>query len=356
MSRAEVRELLRKYERAVEDDAHHMLNPTEAERRLVGEVAIAKRQELMEQARAANRTFIEKVIQDLPDILSGPEAVKTPPARTVCKFSYMSSTPMLPDSSYGSLASVFLHLLRDWSPTCEHVVTTNYAPAAAELKAMLPNGGDVLLPGCGLGRLALQLAADGFRVEANDASRVFLTMADYIMNRAPVSGGTIYPLAHVFTENWSHREQYLKTDVPVPVTAPTPIIMVPGDFLKTYGPGCPGQRTFDAIVTCFFIDTAVDIVELFGALDGLLGEGGVWVNVGPLNWKKEARLKLCWEEVVGIWEGMGYEFRTQKSTDVDYHMPRGLKMYTESYHCALTVAVKKPRRGVLATGDLSQVM
>ena len=24
-------------------------------------------------------------------------------------------------------------------------------------------------------------------------------------------------------------------------------------------------------------------------MDGLLGEGGVWVNIGPLNWKKEAR-------------------------------------------------------------------
>lgn len=34
-------------------------------------------------------------------------------------------------------------------------------------------------------------------------------------------------------------------------------------------------------------------------MDGLLEVGGVWVNLGPLNWRKEARLKLTWEEIVG---------------------------------------------------------
>merc|ERR1712151_66960 len=112
---------------------------------------------------------------------------------------------------------------------------------------------------------------------------------------------------------------------------------------KTYGKGGVGHRKFDALVTCFFIDTATDLVELFNTMDGLLGEGGIWVNVGPLNWRKEAHLKLTYDEIVTVWESMGYEFITKKRIDCDYHMPRGQKMYTESYQGALTVARKRPR-------------
>ena len=37
-------------------------------------------------------------------------------------------------------------------------------------------------------------------------------------------------------------------------------------------------------------------------------EGGYWINLGPLNYKKTLRLKLSWEEIRGLWEHMGYEF------------------------------------------------
>ena len=118
--------------------------------------------------------------------------------------------------------------------------------------------------------------------------------------------------------------------------------MVPGSFVKLYRAGGSGHRKFDAIVTCFFQDTVTGVCELVEVMDGLLGEGGIWINVGPLNWRKEARMKLNWDEIVAMWTGLGYELRTQSRLDVDYHMQRGLKMYTESYLYALTTAIKRP--------------
>merc|ERR1712113_408367 len=151
-----------------------------------------------------------------------------------------------------------------------------------------------------------------------DASRLFLTVADFVLNRPPESALPIYPLAHVFSENWSHDQQYLKASVPSPRPAamlPTkegedaaPVLsLVPGDFVKAYSHGGPRHRQFDAIVTCFFIDTVTDPVELFELLDSLLVDGGVWINVGPLNWRKEARMKLNFEEIRAMWVGLGYE-------------------------------------------------
>jgi len=357
MSRTEVREILIRYEKAVEDDAYFLLQPSKAERALLGDELIKRRAAAVRQARDVNRQFVEAVVEDLPDICAGPDANRGP-LRPVASFRGLSDgSATLPSSSYGSLASVFLHLLRDWSAQSEHVAAGNYASAVRELRALLPGGGEVLVPGAGLGRLAVQIAAEGFRVEANDASRLFLTFADYVLNRAPPAGLPLFPTAHVFSENWSHAAgQYLQVRVPGPspseaAGAPPaesrgPLLsFVPGDFVKTYSPGQAGHRRFDAIVTSFFIDTAADVEELFRVLDSLLGEGGVWVNVGPLNWRKEARLKLSWDEIVSIWQGLGYEFVVQKSLDVDYHLPRGLKMYTESYNCALTAAVKRSAGG-----------
>ncbi|CAE8676471.1 unnamed protein product, partial [Polarella glacialis] len=278
---------------------------------------------------------------DLPDLCAGPDAVLVPERPVAEVRSLGAGVTTLPSSSYGSLASVCLHCLRDWSTNCEHVSRTTYGPAVAELKALLPEGGEVLVPGAGLGRLALDLAAEGYRVEANDASRIFLTVADFLLNRAPAAGLQLFPLAHVFSENWGHAQQYLEISVPGPrpealaaaslgAKAGGPAItLVPGDFVKTYEVGGPGHRKFNAIVTCFFMDTPADVEELFRVLDNLLEVGGVWVNIGPLNWRKEARLKLCWEEVVAIWERKGYEFTCQKRADCDYHLPRGEKMYTD---------------------------
>jgi len=351
LSRAELRKVLDSYEGSVDEDSFNLLRPTDAERKLMGFDLLKKRADAVKKARDANRRFVEAVVEDLPDLCAGPDGPSDIPSRPVCEFRVLSpGVGNLPANSYGSLASVHLHLLRDWSENCEHVGTSTYSPAVAELKALIPScSGEVLLPGCGLGRLALDIAREGFKVEANDASRLFMTVADYILNRPPTSPASVFPVAHVFSENWSLDQQYMEIKVPHPTPstvvgsngAPASFVMVPGDFVKTYGPGCIGHRKFDAIVTCFFIDTAVDFVQLCGVIDGLLDVGGVWLNVGPLNYRKEARLKLTYEEIVTIWEGMGYEFVSNKRIDSDYHLPRGFKMYTESYQGALTAAIKR---------------
>jgi len=349
-SRTELRDLLNRYEKAVEEDASAMLRPTEAERKALPAELLSARLAHIRKARDANRRFVEAVVEDLPDLCAGPSLEL--PARPVLQFRELpEGMPVLPSSSYGSMASVFLHLLRDWSAECKHVEDSTYAPVIAELRKLLPSGGEVLVPGAGLTRLAVAVAAQGYKVEANEGSRLFLTFADYMLNRAPPAGATISPLAHVFSENWGYAQQYLEVATPSPAASDVamaaggsstlPVVMVPGEFVNIYKKGGPAYRKFNAIMSCFFLDTVTDIVELMDVMDGLLDEGGVWINVGPLNWRKETRLKLNWEEMTMLWKHRGYEFVMESSTEADYHLQRGQKMYTESYKCALTAAIKR---------------
>ncbi|KAF1742086.1 hypothetical protein MXB_3832 [Myxobolus squamalis] len=39
---------------------------------------------------------------------------------------------------------------------------------------------------------------------------------------------------------------------------------------------------FDCIVTCFFLDTSINVISLIEKIHLILKPGGVWINIGPL--------------------------------------------------------------------------
>lgn len=42
------------------------------------------------------------------------------------------------------------------------------------------------------------------------------------------------------------------------------------------------REAFDCVATCFFIDTAHNVVEYLEIIHACLRPGGYWVNLGPL--------------------------------------------------------------------------
>lgn len=55
--------------------------------------------------------------------------------------------------------------------------------------------------------------------------------------------------------------------------------MATGEFLRVYE---DSMEDWDAMVTCFFIDTAHNILEYIEKIWIMLKPGAVWVNIGPL--------------------------------------------------------------------------
>jgi hypothetical protein len=56
-----------------------------------------------------------------------------------------------------------------------------------------------------------------------------------------------------------------------------------GDFLASYSEGTR-KNTFDLVVTCFFIDTATDIMDYLSVIAHVLKPEGLWINAGPLHY------------------------------------------------------------------------
>lgn len=105
--------------------------------------------------------------------------------------------------------------------------------------------------------------------------------------------------------------------------------MSAGDFLELYhGPQHEGK--WNALVTCFFIDTAPVIIEYIEHIFRLLPPGGVWINQGPLlyHWvtdndgnndeRYNQSVELSYEEVKHVIQAVGFEFIKEEFRDCTY--------------------------------------
>jgi hypothetical protein len=63
--------------------------------------------------------------------------------------------------------------------------------------------------------------------------------------------------------------------------------MTSGDFSVLYRQS-EYKDHFHAVVTCFFIDTAPNVIGYMETVNHCLAPGGIWVNLGPLLWHFES--------------------------------------------------------------------
>ena len=125
--------------------------------------------------------------------------------------------------------------------------------------------------------------------------------------------------------------------------------MCAGDFVEVYGDGEQTGR-WDAVATCFFIDTAHNVVEYLEIIARLLKPGGVWVNFGPLlyHWAdardyvggEEMSVEMSLQDVERVAKSVGLDIVKREMRDSLYTADRK-SMCQTVYRCAHLVAVKK---------------
>jgi len=223
----------------------------------------------------------------------------------------------------------------------------------------------VLVPGCGIGRLPLEIAALGYACEGNEFSAFMAIASNFILNGITKREAyTIYPwisnvsnvvhvddviqsitvpdqcasdlLSAVFdtihpttTVNYGNNtSNNNETTVVVAMSDSVDISkgndvdiskgscsnghdnvsgdgidnaqlsyprfsMAAGDFVEIYGVNSnttdDPSKHVDAVVTCFFLDTAPVVLDYIETIHHVLKPGGLWINLGPLlyHWEKD---------------------------------------------------------------------
>ncbi|XP_006455080.1 hypothetical protein AGABI2DRAFT_121027 [Agaricus bisporus var. bisporus H97] len=259
------------------------------------------------------------------------------------------------------LRSSLKQLVRDWSEEGKVERDVCYEPMKRALLEFFKDVKQedrrnirVLVPGAGLCRLAFDVAQLGFACQGNEFSHYMLLISYFMLNQTTeINEHRIYPYIHSFS-NASKKSDILRPvlvpDVlPSSIPSGTPFSLVAGDFEEVYGgesgPEEPQHGLWDAILTCFFIDTAKNIVNYLRMIHDKLAPGGVWINLGPLLWHWENNntgdmsIELDLEEVKELAKIVGFEILHEKTIDTTYtNNAKGLLNYT--YHAAFWIATK----------------
>lgn len=201
--------------------------------------------------------------------------------------------------------AVLHSLAREWAVEGLEERQSTFDPIIQELMRVKPVSMEnayqqrVLVPGCGLSRLPLEIAARGYSCEANEFSMFMLTASHFVLNGIfEENSYDVYP----WVDRVSNVVQIsdIVTPVRVPDTCAGTLLesspyatvdtsqlpfrkfsMAAGDFVEIYG-GEDNRGQWDCVVTCFFVDTAPVVMQYVETIYHCLRPGGVWINLGPL--------------------------------------------------------------------------
>ncbi|KZT05414.1 N2227-domain-containing protein [Laetiporus sulphureus 93-53] len=214
------------------------------------------------------------------------------------------------------------HFVRDWSNEGKDEREKIFGPILDVLREVDEEARrtmSVLVPGSGLGRLAWEISQLGFHTTANELS-FFMNLAFRFLlsdhTTQHVNQHTLQPYASWFSHQRTTDSVFRAIAFPdvVPRLSPS-LQLAEQDFLSLRMPPHPSTKQiagYDFIVTLFFIDTSLNVLETIEHVHELLRPGGTWINLGPLLWTGggQAAVELSLEEVMALVAMTG--FRVEK--------------------------------------------
>ncbi|KAH8664148.1 N2227-like protein-domain-containing protein [Xylariales sp. PMI_506] len=255
-------------------------------------------------------------------------------------------------SDHDKARSTIRQFYRDWSVEGAAEREACYGPVFRALDVHKTRYPDiphmkVLVPGAGLGRLVFDLCHKGYLSEGNEISYHQLLASSYILNNVETAGQhTIYPWIHTFSNHRSRENQFRGYKIPDihPQQTLTAAVNIGGmqmcaaDFLCLYGDE-QHKDQYDAVASCFFLDTAPNLIRYLEVIRHCLKPGGILINVGPLLWHWEnhvpghhgydgdgdhdessmmgiaepGNFELTHDEVIALVEKMGFTIEKQES-------------------------------------------
>ncbi|KAK6203027.1 putative trehalase [Scheffersomyces amazonensis] len=274
------------------------------------------------------------------------------------------------DKEFDKVKSTLLQISKEWTDEGKLERQITYQKIIDELVQLYPieierQNIKILNPGCGLGRLVMELVKLGFWTQGNEFSYHMLLTSNFILNRCSfINHYSIFPYlhksSHLVKRNFQLRPSYF------PDTNPTIIhellqknpkipydelmSMTAGSFTDLYGPDnlqvsdtytedalanefrSTNKENFDVLVTCFFIDTASNIIDYLKTIYYCLKKDGIWINFGPLLWHFEddasmqyidrdgekvptvmQGLELSRDDLIELIKKMGFKFEKHES-------------------------------------------
>ncbi|CAF3505224.1 unnamed protein product [Adineta steineri] len=248
--------------------------------------------------------------------------------------------------------------VRDWTQDGEQERFVCYKPIIDEVKRRFPPTTNedgpsnhyspiqILVPGAGLGRLSWEFARLGYACQGNEVSLYMLIASHFVLNKcSQINAHAIYPWILNFCNNITNDDQSRAVQFPDVDTSSLPMdsrfSMSAGDFLQIYN----DPNDWDCVTTCFFIDTAHNVIEYVERLWKILKPGGAWINFGPLLYHfedipNEMSFEISYADLRTVILSYGFQIETEKLPIRAGYIKNERSMLHYEYDCVFFVAVK----------------
>ncbi|OTF70400.1 N2227-like protein [Euroglyphus maynei] len=247
------------------------------------------------------------------------------------------------DLDISRIDSILNQIVREWCHDGVNERESCFVPILNTIEEYFPmtenrNQIRILVPGAGLGRLPYEIAKRGYSCQGNEFSLMMLFVANFILNKIDsVDVFTFYPWVSHFSNNLYSGHQIIPAkfpDVnPATISKDVDFSMVAGSFTEIFN---QHRNQFDCVVTCFFLDTAQNIVSYIETICNILKPGGIWINFGPLLYHyadmTECSIEPSYEIVKEIIESFNFKFLKEKTNQTCYYTKNPNSMVSYQYH------------------------
>ncbi|XP_031489285.1 uncharacterized protein LOC116256886 isoform X2 [Nymphaea colorata] len=291
------------------------------------------------------------ISHDIVDSVAMNQKVNSPP-RSWFDPSFQLDVPLM---DVDKVRCVIRSIVRDWTVEGQRERDQCYKPILDELNRLFPDRStssppSCLVPGAGLGRLALEISCLGFISQGNEFSYYMMICSSFILNQGQGNGQYILGYIAIATHFQTVTSFVLLNFLIFILQGITEgFSMCAGDFVEVYNE--PSQEgAWDSVVTCFFIDTAHNIVEYIEVISKILRDGGVWINLGPLLYHfadaygpDEMSIELSLDDVKRVALHYGLELEMEKTIRTTYTAnPRSMM---QNWYSAAFWTMRKRRAG-----------
>ena len=244
---------------------------------------------------------------------------------------------------HANVVGVLRQLRREWSDDGAAERAASFGVVLDALKKYVPvrkgqtldplarvKGGDqqkepplVLVPGCGLGRLAFDIQEAGYTSTGVECSYLMIIPAWFILKSLVATGRTakVYPHAHDSTNTREAAHLTRSVSLPGKVSPLEPPQLIASTF-EEIGRSPSHEGQWDSVVTTFFADACSSVLEMVECVRNVLKpDGGVWINLGPLLYHGSSpagSAKLCADELISLVEAMGFEILEKSERTTTY--------------------------------------
>jgi len=273
-----------------------------------------------------------------------------------CSSAFTKTFPPHTSFDISKVKSTLKQIARDWSAEGDSERQACYDPIIKEIQKYKPLHDPenqiikVYVPGCGLGRLAWELARLGYCSVGNEFSFYMLFVSNHILNNSAGNSATDFHQFKIHpwidqrcnVKKWQDVSRLIKFPDVFPDDLPHKdrFQMFAGDFLEI----SDTANEYDCVACCFFLDTAHNIITYLEKIFFILKPGGILVNLGPLlyhfsSMNNEPSIELSYEDLLDVLPKIGFKILKTSWINSSYTENK-LSMLKYEYDCGLFVCQK----------------